>query len=277
MSPIDELSAAYRQAAAAIFAADGLLIGAGAGMGVDSGLPDFRGTQGFWRAYPVFRGRRFEEISNPVWFHRDPEQAWGFFGHRLHLYRQTQPHPGFEILRRWGETRSGGYFVFTSNVDGQFQRAGFDPQRLIECHGSIHHLQCVAGCCDAIWSAAETQVAVDPESIRAAAPLPACPHCGGLARPNVLMFGDGHWLAQRSEEQMTRYRAWLSGMRGKRLAVIELGAGHAVPTVRWECETRGGQLIRVNPRDDDVPPGGIRLPVGALEGLQQLDECIRRG
>jgi NAD-dependent SIR2 family protein deacetylase len=42
-----------RQAAEAIKAADAILIAAGAGMGVDSGLPDFRGTQEFWRAYPV--------------------------------------------------------------------------------------------------------------------------------------------------------------------------------------------------------------------------------
>ena len=83
------------RAAAAIFAADALLIGAGAGMGVDSGLPDFRGNQGFWNAYPPFRGRRFSEMSNPIWFHNDPEQAWGFFGHRLNLYRETLPHAGF--------------------------------------------------------------------------------------------------------------------------------------------------------------------------------------
>ena len=95
---------------------DALLIGAGAGMGVDSGLPDFRGPEGFWRAYPAFRGRKFEEISNPVWFRRDPEQAWGFFGHRLNLYRTAAPHAGFETLRRWGESRPLGCSVFTSNV-----------------------------------------------------------------------------------------------------------------------------------------------------------------
>lgn len=126
----------YQQAAEAILAADALLIGAGAGTGVDSGLPDYRGPQGFLRAYPAFRGRRFEEISNPVWFRTDPEQAWGFFGHRLNLYRTTVPHMGFEILRRWGESRQRGYFVFTSNVDGHFQRAGFDSGRILECHGS---------------------------------------------------------------------------------------------------------------------------------------------
>src|SRR5437870_10865278 len=89
-----------QRAAEAIRAADALLIGAGAGMGVDSGLPDFRGPEGFWRAYPLFRqrGLRFEQVSNPVWFRQDPEQAWGFFGHRLNLYRDGSPHAGFAAL-----------------------------------------------------------------------------------------------------------------------------------------------------------------------------------
>src|SRR2546421_8973787 len=79
---VNELDTAIARAAEAIAAADALLIGAGAGMGVDSGLPDFRGPEGFWRAYPLFRARglRFEQMSNPVWFRQDPTQAWGFFG-----------------------------------------------------------------------------------------------------------------------------------------------------------------------------------------------------
>src|SRR5690348_10067591 len=78
-----------RQAARAIADADAMLIAAGAGMGVDSGLPDFRGPEGFWRAYPAFAalGLRFEEVANPSWFRRDPALAWGFYGHRLNLYR----------------------------------------------------------------------------------------------------------------------------------------------------------------------------------------------
>ena len=77
------LEQVYQQAARSLLAAHAFLIGAGAGMGVDSGLPDFRGPKGVWWAYPAFRGRQFEEMSNPVWFQRDPEQAWRFFGHRL--------------------------------------------------------------------------------------------------------------------------------------------------------------------------------------------------
>jgi len=70
-----------------IHSCSGLLIAAGAGMGVDSGLPDFRGKEGFWRAYPPLLklGIRFEEMANPRWFTENPELAWGFYGHRYNL------------------------------------------------------------------------------------------------------------------------------------------------------------------------------------------------
>ena len=67
-------------------------------------------------------------------FARDPELAWGFYGHRQALYRATVPHAGFGVLVRWSATRPTR--VFTSNVDGQFQRAGLSD--VLECHGSIH-------------------------------------------------------------------------------------------------------------------------------------------
>ena len=78
---------ALKRAADAIAGAGSLFVTAGAGMGVDSGLPDFRGPEGFWRAYPVFAklGIRFEEAANPRWFREDPALAWGFYGHRLEL------------------------------------------------------------------------------------------------------------------------------------------------------------------------------------------------
>src|ERR1700693_1271027 len=62
--------------------ADGLLITAGAGMGVDSGLPDFRGAEGFWRAYPALKHHRmsFEDMANPASFSKMPTLAWGFYG-----------------------------------------------------------------------------------------------------------------------------------------------------------------------------------------------------
>src|SRR5438105_14278934 len=124
--------ATVRRAAEAVAAAEALVIAAGAGMGVDSGLPDFRGDHGFWRAYPPYEklGLRFTDMANPGWFERDPALAWGFYGHRLNLYRARQPHAGFGILRAWAGRMRLGAFAFTSNVDGHFQRAGFDPEHV---------------------------------------------------------------------------------------------------------------------------------------------------
>ncbi len=269
-----ELADNYRRAAAAIRSADCLLIGAGAGMGVDSGLPDFRGPEGFWKAYPPFRGRKFQEMSTPHWFETDPSLAWGFFGHRLKLYRDAVPHDGFLILQRWAAQKPLKAFVFTSNVDGQFQKARFDPDQIIECHGSIHQLQCSVPCHNDVWSADNVCLEVDDATIRTRSDFPRCPRCAKIARPNILMFGDRRWVSDRSERQEQRYLKWLRGADKSRLATIELGAGLAVPTVRYECECRPGTLIRINPREAEVSPGGISLPVGALEALRAIDACF---
>jgi NAD-dependent SIR2 family protein deacetylase len=272
---VSSLPSPIETAAEAIRSADALLIGAGAGMGVDSGLPDFRGPEGFWKAYPPFRGQRFLDLSTPHWFRSDPALAWGFFGHRLTMYRAAVPHAGFACLRRWGQARPLGSFVFTSNVDGQFQRAGFAEDEVIECHGSIHFLQCTAYCGPPIYPADDTHVEVDDATIRATSALPACPRCGALARPNILMFNDAGWNEARSAQQFVRYESWLGRVEGRRVVAIEIGAGLAIPTVRRECEKRGTVQVRINPHDADAPPGGIAIRMGALEALQAIDAVLR--
>lgn len=275
--------ATLRSAADAIRRADALLIGAGAGFGVDSGLPDFRGNKGFWRAYPPFArlGLSFVELANPRWFERDPALAWGFYGHRLQLYRATEPHAGFALLRRWAEAKPGGAFVFTSNVDGHFQKAGFAEDAVVECHGSLNHLQCTRGCGGEIWAVPGFALEIDAETMRAREPWPRCGHCGAVARPNVLMFGDGGWLGERTERQEARLNAWLADRAGARVAVVELGAGCAVPTVRFFCEQVArdfeARLIRINPREPQGPPGTLGLAAGALATLRELEALVRGG
>ena len=267
-----------QRAAEAVRDAGALLVCAGAGMGVDSGLPDFRGDKGFWKAYPPYErlGLGFISMANPAWFVRDPGIGWGFYGHRLQLYRDTVPHRGFEILRSWGESMPGGAFVFTSNVDGQFQKAGFGRDRIEECHGSIHHLQCCRPCHSDIWSAEGVTVEVEMETMCAQEPHPSCPQCGALARPNILMFGDAGWLQDRTGAQSGRLGQWLRDQNDHGLVVVECGAGTAVPSVRYQSEhvvqQYGATLIRVNLREPQVPAGQIGLPLGALEALERMDE-----
>lgn len=267
----------HRAAAEAIRAARVLVITAGAGMGVDSGLPDFRGTQGFWRAYPAFErlGLSFEELADPVHFEEDPALGWGFYGHRAALYRRTVPHAGFALLRRWIDERGLASFVVTSNVDGQFQKAGFPAEEVLEIHGSIHHLQCSGPCSCAIWRNQE-EVEVDQETMRAKR-LPRCPRCRAVARPNILMFGDGAWLSARSDEQRERYQRFLDAHEGEPAAVVELGAGSAIPSIRAASERlgrRGARVIRVNPREPQIAPPHLGLPQGALEALQAIDRAL---
>jgi NAD-dependent SIR2 family protein deacetylase len=250
-------------------------------MGVDSGLPDFRGPEGFWRAYPPYRrlGLRFEELADPVHFADDPELAWGFYGHRLELYRRTEPHAGFAVLREWARRRPTR--VFTSNVDGQFQRAGFPDESVTECHGTIHVLQCTAHCGRPPWPADDVTVAVDPATMRARPPLPSCPACGSLARPNILMFGDADWVPDRTQRQLRAHTSWRRELRsaGIPLTVVEVGAGTAIPTVRREAELAGaatGALVRINLHEAGVRHGrGVGLACSALTGLTALAARVR--
>lgn len=260
--------------------ANALLITSGAGIGVDSGLPDFRGTSGFWKAYPALAAQQvdFHAIANPQSFRTDPALAWGFYGHRLNLYRRTTPHAGFAILLQWGQQKARGCAVFTSNVDGHFQKAGFAADAVYECHGSIHHLQCANACTPAVWRADDFHPVVDEQACRLLGAVPTCPHCGGLARPNILMFDDYDWVDARSKAQSRRLDQWLA--QAGRLVVLEIGAGASVPSVRsfgqYLRKHFGATLIRLNPdaTPADPYPADIVLPYGALAGINAIAEAM---
>jgi NAD-dependent SIR2 family protein deacetylase len=271
-------SESVAEACEAIACADGLIIGAGAGMGVDSDLPDFRGRTGFWGAYPALARAKidFTEIANPAAFLREPRLAWGFYGHRLNLYRNTDPHEGYSILRGIGRALPRGAMVFTSNVDGHFAKAGFAEDRILECHGSIHYLQCTEPCSRQLISAAALSLHIDPDRCLALGELPECPLCGGLLRPNILMFGDWQWLPDRMHEQEAVVAPLLNAMH--RPVVIECGAGLSIPTVRMFCESQRAFLVRINPGEAQLNGAqGVSLHCGALEGLRALEQGLQTG
>jgi NAD-dependent SIR2 family protein deacetylase len=276
-----DLEEAFVRAAGIVREAGALVVATGAGMGVDSGLPDFRGDQGFWKAYPAYErlGLSFVDAANPERFEEDPAFGWGFYGHRLHLYRDTVPHDGHRILRSWMEDRGLPVFAVTSNVDGQLQKAGFPAGLVHEVHGSIHHLQCTTPCGEDVWECRE-DVPVDPETMRALR-IPACRSCGRVARPNILMFGDWAWLPGRSSAQARRLDAFLEEHGDRGLAVLEIGAGTAVATIRHLSERLGrlpgARVVRLNPREAEIRAPHLGIPVGALAGLRGIDRALRAG
>lgn len=265
----------YYRVAELLTTAKTLVITAGAGMGVDSGMPDYRGTTGFWNAYPLYEklGLQYMDLATPANLEKDPLFSWGFFGHCTKLYRETIPHEGFSILRQWINRFELDWHVITSNIDGQFQKAGFAEDRIVEIHGSLHHMQCYEPCKPELWTNDET-VEVNMETMRADR-VPECRLCHGIARPNILMFCDFQWIPVRSNQQQ---RSFDQCSHWSNALIIEMGAGKGIPTIRWMgekmCRDHGATLVRINPREPQVNSPNLSIQSTALEALTRINALL---
>ena len=264
----------YNEALDLIKSKSFLLITAGAGMGVDSGLPDFRGKQGFWTKSTLMQNSTmsYRDLARPKLFRNLPSRAWGFYGKRIREYRKTVPHDGFKILQEWTQKYFKDYFIFTSNVDNHFQKSGFPEDKIVECHGSILHKQCLNNCCKKVWDMDQIEYKIDSRSF-AVGDLPKCPNCGGPARPNVHMFADLEWVGSRTARQEKRYQSWLDSINMEDLLIIEMGAGTIIKNIRLEAKSLKAPVIRINPTDSAVEKGAS-ISEGALSALTHLDQKL---
>jgi NAD-dependent deacetylase len=162
------------RAAEAIRAASRITVITGAGVSAASGIPTFRGTDGVWKKV------RAETLATPEAFENDPRLVWEWYDWRRAMIRSAIPNAAHDVLARWTRQRSGVTLI-TQNVDGLHERAGAD--RLLRLHGSIWHLRCFTGC-----AAGRTDWHDDTSPLPTLPPR--CPHCGGLARPAVVWFGE---------------------------------------------------------------------------------------
>lgn len=283
-----DIEVSLAQAAAWIAEADAILVGSGAGMGVDSGLATFRGGKaGVWPGLQAV-GLAYEEICDPKWFVKEPELAWAFWDFCHSAYRETKPHQGYDIVRQWAAKAPLGSFSFTSNIDSHWITSGWDWKRVIEVHGAVAWLQCSRGCCPDVWAAPkDLGLKENPRTHRAEGAFPQCPKCGKAARPCVQMFGNDRGFAKgRRNLQITRYDGWLKKLEARhdakdlRVVCLELGCGLTVPTVRKELESvvrrfKGARIIRVNPENPglahEFKDVGVSLPLAAGVALRRLD------
>jgi NAD-dependent deacetylase len=148
-----------------------LVVVTGSGVSAASGVPTFRGEQGLWRNY------RVEDLSTPEAFAHDPKTVWEWYDWRRAALAGCLPNAAHGVLARWSARQ--GFTLITQNVDGLHERAG--TANIIRFHGSIWELQCAAECGAPRW---EDRTAPLPSL------PPACPACGGLARPGVIWFGE---------------------------------------------------------------------------------------
>lgn len=171
--------------AARIGEASRLTILTGAGVSAASGVPTFRGAGGLWRQY------RAEDLATPGAFARDPRLVWEWYGWRREQIAGCRPNAAHDVIAAWsrGRLEVGSdpgtprlkVAVVTQNVDDLHLQAG--TRDLIRLHGSIWELSCWQGC-------AEGSMPWRDERVPLADMPPRCVHCGGLARPAVVWFGE---------------------------------------------------------------------------------------
>jgi NAD-dependent deacetylase len=181
--PLETLAARIRGAAR-------LTILTGAGVSAASGVPTFRGPQGLWRQF------RPEDLATPEAFARDPHLVWEWYAWRREQIAACEPNAAHDVIARWsreGQTPAHDatqgvrppytgrlkVVVLTQNVDDLHVRAGTPD--LVRLHGSIWELSCWNRCGAAPWRDERVPLPDTP---------PRCPHCGGLARPAVVWFGE---------------------------------------------------------------------------------------
>ena len=153
--------------------AERLTVLTGAGVSAASGVPTFRGAEGLWRHY------RPEDLATPDAFARDPQLVWEWYAWRREKIAACQPNAAHDVIADLSRTR--GARALTQNVDDLHLRAG--TERLVRLHGSIWDLSCWNRCAKGStpWRDDRVPLAELP---------PRCPHCGGLARPAVVWFGE---------------------------------------------------------------------------------------
>lgn len=291
----EDIVHAFAEAINWILSADAILIGSGAGMGVDSGLGTFRGgKKGVWIGLDAV-GLAYEDICQPKWFNDEPHLAWGFWNYCHQAYQASRPHEGYQTLRRLAKRCPLGFFSFTSNIDSHWTASGMSSDRVLEVHGAVRWLQCSKLCCPDVWKASnDLGLTEDEQTHRVHGVLPTCPKCKAVARPNVQMFGgDSSFSGARRASQKAKYDAWLKSMSERpdrdslRIVCIEVGCGLTVPTVRKEMEKTvrefpGARLVRINPENPGLAPElsanrkGVSLPLPASMAIEELGKHVSK-
>jgi NAD-dependent deacetylase len=219
----------------------------GAGISTDSGIPDFRGPQGVWTRNP-----RAERLSNIHHYMADPEVrrlAWqGRVHHPAWTARPNAGHRALVELERRGSLLA----LVTQNIDGLHQQAGHGPEMVIEVHGTMRDVRCMA--CD--WRGPAGPVL---DRVRAGEADPPCERCGGILKSATISFGQPLDAAVIARAMRAAERADLLLAIGTSLQVYPIAG--AVPLAK----AAGARVVTVNAEPtpfDDIADAVLREPIG---------------
>lgn len=271
---------------------DALLVIAGAGMSVDSGIFTYRGTGGIWnKSIQIGKNLyRYDEISSLTMWKEYPELAWGFKANFYEMMKEREPHEGYYTLLNYVKNNlKNNYFICTSNIDNYFERAGFDKDKIYEVHGTMRSLQCMDKKCSVRNGHIEIEERLMPKFNKdtlIANSMPKCPHCSNILRPNVSMFGDNDFYGKPYEFARKKMESWIieNEKKNNRLVILEIGCGINPHSLRmkdgkmlsgeWKLPKIKNvvKTIRLNPdhAEVDEEDNCLHIRLGAKKGLSQL-------
>jgi len=221
----------------------------GAGISTDSGIPDFRGPRGVWTTNP-----KAERLSNIHYYMSDPEVRRLAWQSRLdHPAWQAEPNAGhraFVELERRGKLHA----LVTQNIDGLHQRAGSSPDKVIEVHGTVHDVVCMA--CG--WRGPMQPVL---DRVRAGEDDPPCESCGGILKSATISFGQAlvPHVIERAMQAATEADFLLAV--GTSLQVYPVAS--AVPAAK----AAGARVVIVNAQPtpfDDIADAVLATAIGEV-------------
>lgn len=228
----------------------------GAGISADSGLPTYRGIGGLYDGNATDEGYAIEEALSGEMMARRPEITWKYLGQIEANCRGAQPNAAHAAIA-WLEQLKGGVTVLTQNIDGLHRAAG--SRELIEIHGTLHRLSCTA-------CGLRREVS-DYAGLRIP---PACPDCGAMLRPDVVLFGEALPLGA-----VQRLIATLE--RGVDL-VFSIGTTSVFPYIAepvFDALRRGVPTVEINPGESRVSDHvDYRLKMGAAQAMTELRRRI---
>lgn len=226
---------AIRALAARLRAAERVTVLTGAGVSAASGIPTFRGAGGLWRQF------RATDLATPEAFARDPALVWQWYAWRREKIAACEPNATHRVLAEWTRRRAG-WHVVTQNVDDLHVRAG--TRDLIRLHGSIWELSCWNHCAESPRTWRDERVPLGA--------LPRCPHCGALARPAVVWFGESlEWDDVRRAHAATACDVFIaagtSAVVYPAAGLVDAARAHGALTAEINLEatpaTRGVDLV----------------------------------
>jgi NAD-dependent protein deacetylase/lipoamidase len=205
-----------------------VLVITGAGISAESGIPTFRGKDGYWRNLDPAK------LATPEAFERDPELVWEWYRERRHRIRAAQPNPAHEAIARLA-AGSADFLLVTQNVDDLHRRALYGdyqipPEKIVQIHGDIFVTKC-SNCGSERY-----------ERDRDSADLPLC-QCGELMRPGVVWFGES-----LDPEEISRVEMFIR--RGPADLVVVIGTTALFSyIIDWASRGVGdsGRLVEINP------------------------------